>query len=51
VNVVPRKAVIKNFQDDDPRLPAVQMTIMKKIEGELKRFNGKKRGNKELARL
>jgi hypothetical protein len=33
-NVVPRKAIIKNFFEDDTRLPGVQMTIMKKIDGE-----------------
>lgn len=51
VNVVPRRAVIKNFQDDDPRLPAVQITIMKKVDGEVKKFAGKKKGNKELPKV
>ena len=43
VNVVPRKAVIKNFNEEDPRLPAVQSTVMKKVEGEHKRLMGRKR--------
>jgi hypothetical protein len=31
-NVIPRKTGLKNFKEDDPRLPAAQEPILLKLE-------------------
>jgi hypothetical protein len=49
VQVVPRKAPIKNFRDDDPRLPMVQAGVLGKLEKQVKKLVSKairKKGQK-----
>jgi hypothetical protein len=43
--VVPRKAHIKNFKEDDPRLPGVQNNVLKKLNKEYNKIVKRQKGS------
>jgi hypothetical protein len=41
---VPRKAHIKNFKEDDPRLNGIQAGVLKKLNKEVNKISRRHRG-------